>query len=396
MPEIHREHRRSLLESWFGAAVARVEGGEALRRALRSQPVPTSPPSIIAIGKAAPAMARAAAHWLESNDLAPAPGVVISNLDAEPPSEAFQMFRGDHPSPGPGSSLAAAGLERLVATLPQHRPVWVLLSGGASSLIAAPRNGLGDQELCEAFRELHRRGLDIREMNAERRKLTRWSGGRLAQALGDRDVTAWVISDVVGNDLATIGSGPLVAESGESGVVHHIIADGATAAEAACQAAERDGFDAILHREPITGDATTAGRQLSAWIRSTIGATTPGAWEMHAWHGETTVSLPIDHGTGGRAQHMALAVAGQLATLATDAVSVLVAGTDGQDGPTDAAGAVVDATTAASISSAGVSVREALLRADSHPALDSAGALFRTGATGTNVADLVLVLLRRP
>src|SRR5690606_14006051 len=228
-----------------------------------------------------------------------------------------------------------------------------------------------------------------------RRKLTRWGGGRLADALEGHQVLAWVISDVIGNDLTVIGSGPLMRDLEDTRVPHRIIADGATAVSAAIQAAHHSGFEAIAHDEPIVGEAELAARQLAAWI---VAQQDPADVDavLHAWHSETTVTLPASHGLGGRAQMFSLALARELANLDNDLeATVLVAGTDGRDGPTDAAGAVVDRHTVARIQGAGVDVESCIARADSHRALDLAGCLLRTGATGANVADLALVLLRR-
>ena len=113
---------------------------------------------------------------------------------------------------------------------------------------------------------------------------------------------------------------------------------------------------------------------------------------MHVWHSETTVRLPEVHGTGGRAQQFALSVAQGIGSLDwPDAATVMVAATDGRDGPTDAAGAIVDVGTLTALNALQVDVGTALLRCDAYPALDAVGALLRTGHTGTNVADLVVV-----
>lgn len=395
MPNSSREIRRALLESWFAQAIAAVDGGRSLRRALDATSRPAQAPAIIAVGKAAPAMAKASHAWLQQHGISTARGLVISHHDCHPPGPQFEMLRGDHPDPGPASHHAAERLGAFVTALPDGLPVWLLLSGGTSALIAAPRDGMSEPDLRDKLTTLHRRGLDIVEMNAERRRLMRWGGGRLADALEGHEVAAWVVSDVIGNDLATIGSGPLIRHPGDAAIPHRIVADGKMAAVAACEAARRDGVDAIAHPEPISGDAATAGRKLAHWISNELDNAPGQPAVLHAWYGETTVSLPTDHGRGGRAQQMALAAVQALdGSTSVDDVMLLVAGTDGRDGPTDAAGAIVDGETLTALGEAQTDIGEVLARADSHPALDSVGALFRPGATSTNVADLVLVLLR--
>jgi glycerate 2-kinase len=384
---------RERLVRWFARAVEAVRGDTAMRNALRHIPTPAAAPAIIAVGKAAPEMATAALEWLAERGLRAPRGLVVSHRSgvAVPGMDCVQ---GDHPQPGDNSERASQALERFVESLAGPSPVWVLLSGGATALIASPRKGMPADWMRSEFEELGERGLDIHRLNAERRKLTRWGGGRLADALEGHEVLAWVISDVIGNDLTVIGSGPLMRDSDDTRVPHRIIADGATAVAAAIRAAHHDRVEAFAHDEAIVGEAKTAAQGLAAWIDAQQHSAVGDA-VLHAWHSETTVTLPPSHGLGGRAQMFSLALARELAKLDNDVeATVLVAGTDGRDGPTDAAGAIVDRHTVARIQGTGVDVESCIARADSHRALDRAGCLLRTGATGANVADLVLVLLR--
>lgn len=440
--ELTPSQRRAQLERWFAAAVDAVEPEAATRRALERAGLPSGPPAILSFGKAAHGMARAAVRWLEAHQIYPTGGLVVSHQD--PPAERMpiESLVGDHPVPGERSRAAANRLGEIISRLPEHTPVLVFLSGGSSSLLAAPLDGITDDELNAAFEVFHALGLGIHTMNALRRQLTRWSGGRLAGALGDRDVRAWLISDVVDNDVAVIGSGPLVGGEVSPGLLgrvlarpdlvarlpasvaralgeapprertaipHHLVADRMTAAEAAIRAAQGDGVTARLHDTPITGDANHAGEELTEWIAAHIRRHAlpshesgifviprPRQPRLHVWTGETTVTLPEHHGHGGRAQQVALVVARGLARLERQgvnvhAISVLVAGTDGRDGPTDAAGAIVDRETAVKITANGIDIDHAIARCDAYPALEAAGALVRTGTTGTNVADLVML-----
>lgn len=429
---------RSQLERWFAHAISAVDPRVATRRALDTGQPPTVAPGIIAIGKAAEGMAAAAVEWLAHHQLEPAGGIIIADQFVGAIHPSLLAICGDHPVPGDRSLAAADALRQCIDALPVEVPVHVFLSGGASSLAAAPLDGITQDDLHDAFRVFHQLGLDIVTMNALRGQLTRWSNGRLAQALGERTVQAWVISDVIGNPLSAIGSGPMlsatvpleslaavlshpdVASSLAPAVQralarravdvvrdipHHIVADGPMAAHAVAAAAHRDSISCTVHREPIVGDATAAGRSLARWLLAEIRKRrlpdrssgilvepVSRCGVAHVWHSETTVSLPPDSGTGGRAQQMALAVVEAIGTLGwPEAATVMVAATDGRDGPTDAAGAVVNADTLGQLRRHDVDIADALTRCDAYPALDRVGALLRTGRTGTNVADLVVV-----
>ncbi len=434
---------RQALERWWRAAVRAVDPVAATSRALAAMPRPERAPVVLAFGKAAAGMALAVEQWLGAHGLAPATGLVVCH--EAPPANALRLpvVLGEHPVPGAGSRAAADRLAEVIATLPAGAPVLVLLSGGTSSLLAAPLAPIADAELGSAFETFHALGLDIHAMNALRRHLTRWSAGRLATALAGRDVRALVISDVVDNDLAAIGSGPLVGGAlapdtvarllaqrdllaqlpasvvaalgapapPATRVPHVVVADRAMAVQAAAQAAQAEGVRVHHHTAPLDGETDDAAIALADWLGHEVLArrirpgTETGIWitpgprlrELHVWSGETTVMLPDAHGTGGRAQQFALVAArrldwlGRRRALEMD-VPVLVAGTDGRDGPTDAAGAFVDGWSGSEWRAKGIDVEAAIGRRDAYPALDAIGALFRPGATGTNVGDLVLAM----
>ncbi len=435
---------RAALERWFAAAVAAVDPVAATRRALMEEPIPAAAPVVLAFGKAAIGMARGVEGWLAEHRLAPSGGLVVTHQEEVGGRLSLPVVTGDHPVPGPRSLAAADRLAATIAAIPSGVPVLVLISGGSSSLLGAPLEGISPDQLATAFGIFHELGLDIHAMNALRRQLVRWSGGRLADALGGHEVRALVVSDVLDNDLAVIGSGPLVGGAVSPDAVlqilsrpdlvarlpapvtmalgapaprttrrlpHRVVADRSMAVEAALGEARADGIAVRHHRAPLTGDATTVADDLAMWLamemrrhRLSSGdetgiwiTPTPRVRVLHVWSGELTVALPANHGLGGRAQQFALVAARALERFTArlgfpaDAV-LLVAGTDGRDGPTDAAGAVVDHRTAGKLRAAGMDMEAAIARCDAHPALDAVGALIRTGATGTNVADLVLAL----
>lgn len=392
----------AFLRHCFDAGVAAVMP----EAALANVPLPESRgvPWIVAVGKAAEGMARALDARLDARGTPVAGGLVIGAAGGGQVSPILQHLIGDHPMPGAASFAAAAALEQFVQDLPPDAEVHVAISGGASALMAGPRDGISTDELLETFTRLHRDGTSITEMNAERQRVTRWSGGRLAVALAPRTVQCWLISDVPGDDPATIGSGPCLTATPTERVTTTLVATNTKACTAAATAAAALGVVQRIHPAPITGEAREVGRQIAVeamraaqeWQRQNEALEEDGHGDavrplLLIWGGETTVTRGDGDGVGGRAQELALAAA-EMLDISPLPVSLLAAGTDGRDGPTDAAGAFVDQESWARLTALG-DPRDALARHDSHRALDRIGTLLRTGPTGTNVMDLVLVVV---
>ena len=317
----------------------------------------------------------------------------------------------------------------------------MLVSGGTTSLIAAPVSAVTTHDLQALFRGLLASGVDIATTNAVRKRVLRWGAGRLAVALHPARVRCLIASDVIGNDLLAIGSGPCVpdpttatqlldsiaahgiGETIPASVAEYlsavaagsvpetpkpgdrafdlvdarVILDGSSALAGAASRAADLGVRVTVMDAPVIGTAADAGIAVARRLleESRVlrrGALAPAAF---MWWGETTVRLPRDAPAGGRCQELALACAFALheGGDAASGITVLAAGTDGRDGPTDAAGAVVDASTWGTIAGMGRDPARDLASHSSYAALDAAGALFRTGPTGTNVNDLVLALI---
>ena len=391
-----------LLRACFDDAVRAVQP-EAV---MASLPIAAGPGSawIIAVGKAAEGMAGALQRALEAAGREVGGGLVIGASEASEVRAPLRHLVGDHPLPADRSAAAATALGELVAQLPGHAEVHVALSGGATSLMAAPRDAMSTDELSSAFAALHRAGLPIEAMNAERRRLVRWGDGRLAEALAPRPTYVWLISDVIGDDPATIGSGPCVTVPMLRTVQHTVLASNRIAVQAAAHAAGRRGCVQRIATAPLTGEARDAGRMVAVeamraareWQQQNQALREDGHGDsirplVLVWGGETTVTRQDDRGLGGRAQELALAAA-EMLDVSPLAVTLLAAGTDGRDGPTDAAGAIVDQGSWARLAEMG-DPRAALDGHDAHRLLDGLGALVRTGPTGTNVMDLVLVVV---
>jgi len=383
-------------------------------------------------------MARAAVEVLTAWGLAPAGGLVVAPSSAPGLHARLPLVVGDHPEPGAGSLAAAEALAAAAESLTEEDEVWVLLSGGTTSLIGAPEPGLAPSDLTAIYALLLGSGLDIAAMNRIRKRFARWGGGKLARALAPARVRVYVVSDVIGDDLASIGSGPCVpdptsaqevraalAEAGlwellpdaarrlldravtgetpetpKSGdrtfarVTHELVASNRLALEAAAARAAELGLTPSIAETPLAGEAAIVGTALATSLvqdcdrREVPQPKSRAARRCFIWGGETTVTLGPSPGLGGRCQELALAAARTLAGVGGPAL--LAAGTDGRDGPTDAAGAIVDGGTCPAIVRAGRDPDRDLAAHDAYAALDAAGVLLRPGLTGTNVMDIVI------
>ncbi len=435
MPAPGRADSRALLEELYAAAVAAAAPGPALKRAL-SGVNPTGPVRLFALGKAAWPMAETATAVLGARGLEPAGGLVVPPAAAPSPHRALRVVPGDHPEPGPRSRAAADALARAAKDTGPADEAWVLLSGGTTSLLGAPINGVNESDLASLYALLLGSGLDISAMNRIRKRFSRWGGGRLAVALAPARVRVFIVSDVIGDDLASIGSGPCVPDPTRAAEIRHaldaagltarapaalltrlaeveagrdaetpkpddpafrkvetrLIVSNRLALEAAAARAGESGLAAEIVPTPLAGEAARAGREIAATVLRRARGSGPGPSPCIIWGGETTVTLGGLSGLGGRSQELALAAAEELARGGCAGVSLLAAGTDGRDGPTDAAGAVVDGATWEAVRRAGRDPARDLAAHDAYRALDAAGALFRPGLTGTNVMDIVIGL----
>jgi hydroxypyruvate reductase len=295
-----------------------------------------------------------------------------------------------------------------VAAVPGGQTLLVLVSGGASSLAEVPVQGIGLAQLQALNRYLLSAGLDIGQCNALRARLSRIKSGGLLDFVAGARVVGVCISDVPGDDPAVIGSGLLTPRSLPAlpdclpqairalfptagavpararGAAVSIVGSNAMARHAMAARARELGLVVCLADGVLDGDAATCGRTVA---RSLVEAR-PG---LYLWGGETTVNLPPTPGQGGRNQQLALAAATVLS--GQGSVLLLACGTDGNDGPGDWAGALVDGDTVARGREQGMDPAACLERADAGSFLLASGDLVKTGPTGTNVSDLVIALV---
>ncbi|MGQ9700247.1 MAG: glycerate kinase type-2 family protein [Candidatus Bipolaricaulaceae bacterium] len=389
---------------------------------------------VVGFGKAAARMARGLEEVLGPRI---SEGFVITADGCAVPTERVEVVEAGHPLPDARTIQASQRLLRLVEKAGAEDLVVILVSGGGSALFELPAPGLSLEDLARTTALLLRFGATIYELNSVRKHLSAVKGGRLAQVAHPAKVLALILSDVPGDDLGTIASGPLAPDPttfsqaleilknqgvwGEvpealrkhllagvagrvpetpkpgdpvfRGVRHVLIGSGGTALALAERVGKEEGFRPFVLTRTLRGEAREVAKIFAALAeeeRRFGRPRRPPALILAA--GETTVTVK-GTGLGGRNQELALSFACEVRGLS--GVALLALATDGEDGPTDAAGAIVDGGTWERIRVAGLDPEGALRENDSYRALAAAGDLFRTGPTGTNVADLVVLAVER-
>ena len=411
---------------------AGIDAVGASRLVARALMVPGAVPAgtvrVLSVGKAAHAMATAAAGLLERRIR---DGLIVSHVEASGPP-GFDAIRGSHPVPSQDSERAGRRALALVASVPPDESVLLLLSGGGSAIMAVPAEGVTLDDKRRTTDRLLKAGANIHELNTVRKHISAVKGGWLAAAAAVPFLTL-AISDVVGDDLSVIASGPGVPDPstfgdaievlrrfgglerypasvvgrllggarGEvpetpkpgdprlAGAVAQVIGGRGDAMDGAAREARLRGYHVIRIDDAIVGEARVASVSHLEAVARRSDLLRPTCIVSS---GETTVRV-LGAGKGGRNQEFALAAAAPLAALQVPAV-IASAGTDGIDGPTDAAGAVVDSTTIARASAAGIGPPEGFLaNNDAYAFFAALGDLLLTGPTDTNVGDLQVMLV---
>jgi len=379
---------------------------------------------VLGCGKAGAAMARAAESVLGDRI---GQGLVVVKDGYTLPTRVVELAEAGHPVPDRRGQAAAQRILALARSAGPRDLVIFLISGGGSALMPAPAPPVTLEEKGDVTRRLLGAGATIGELNAVRKHLSLLKGGQLARAAAPARVLTLLLSDVIGDPLDVIASGPTApdpttfadaldvlgrrgvldrvapgvierlnagargkipetpkpVESLFTNVTHVVVGNHRLVVDAAAAAAARLGYSPRIATAALEGEARDAARALVTQARSLP----PRACLIAG--GETTVTVR-GRGRGGRCQEFALAAA--LALEGDDGVTVLAAGTDGTDGPTDAAGAVVDATTVERGRAAGLDPDRALTDNDSHTFLSATGDVIVTGPTNTNLLDLYLAL----
>ena len=388
---------------------------------------------IVGFGKAAPPMAGALAESL--GDLVDT-GLVVTKYGhaALPLSEKIRVCEAGHPVPDTQGLHATGEILRLVRSADARTLIVTLISGGGSALLVAPQDGISLADKQQATSLLLKAGADIFELNTVRKHLSRVKGGRLAEAAYPAKVVSLILSDVIGDHLDVIASGPTAPDPttysdaldvlsrhqlseevptpvmallhrgarGEipetpkagslilDGVDNLIIGSNRQALAAAARAARELGFTVSIVAEEQVGEAREVGRQLAHQALAAADSKKRDSRLCLLVGGETTVTVR-GQGKGGRNMELALAFA--MAIEEHPGITLLSAGTDGTDGPTDAAGAIVDGTTIARARELGLDPQTYLDDNNSYAFFDQCGGLLVTGPTGTNVMDLQILVI---
>ena len=396
------------------ASIAAVLPDEAVRRTLRDYRPGRGKTLLVAAGKAAWQMARAAADTLGHVD----GGVVITKYGhVKGQIPGLVCCEAGHPVPDENGFAATKKALALVEGLSAEDTVIFLLSGGGSALFELPL--IPGEELRDITRQLLGCGADIVEINAIRKRLSAVKGGRFALACAPARVLSIVLSDVLGDPLDSIASGPACPDGTScadalavaekyglrlsrdalallrretpktlDGVETYVSGSVRELCAAAGRAASELGYEPVFLTDRLSCEAREAGRFLSSILKSHAGC---GRALAFIAGGETVVRL-TGNGLGGRNQELALAACEGIAGLAEAAVFSV--GSDGTDGPTDAAGGFVDGESLEKLKAAGLELHAVLGDNDSYHALAAIGGLIVTGPTGTNVNDVSVALLR--
>lgn len=419
----------------LAAALAAVDPAVAIRRTVDASPyglsvgghvLPLSPGAgvwCVAVGKAAPTMATALVRRIPAAQLRG--GVIVAKhapVLAAGEVLPLALVLGAHPVPDERSVAAGAAVLDVLARVRPEDVVVLLLSGGASSLMVAPAPGLELEDLQVLGRTLLASGSPIAAVNVVRKSVDRLKGGGLLRHVAPARVATLVLSDVGEHDpLSTVGSGPTLPDpagraaarswierrgiAAPPAVLRHLardddplpadatgpvveLASNATAVDAALTAARAEGWE-VRRLPALLGEAQEVGRLLARDLR----ALRPSVPTLLVAGGETTVTMRgRGHGRGGRNQTLALAAMRELD--GAHGTTLVSFATDGEDGPTDAAGAVVDGDSMARARARGLDPTQHLDDDDAYPVFDALDDLLRIGPTGTNVCDLVLALAR--
>ena len=444
------QHRR-LLRDMFAASIEATNGAALLRRGGnvegshwhygdRRQHFEFSLPAgaadgklvVVGAGKAAASLAAGLEASLGSriDD-----GCIIVKYGHALPLSRIRVIESGHPEPDQAGARGTQEMLSMVRNLSSRDSAFVLLTGGASALMVAPAPGLTLDDKTEVNRLLIRSGASINDINVVRKHLSVVKGGGLLAAANGARLCTLAISDVIGDSLSTIGSGPTVADpstfqdaldvlsahgllqqvparvltrlhSGARGLVAEtlkpgsalaarnwpfIVANLAQALSAMSAHARALGFSVEVRNEPMSGDTHAAARSVAEWIRSSLRGKAAGAPPLVLIAGGETTLQVHGPGRGGRNQEFALIMASELQGL--PGVTVLSAGTDGTDGPTDVAGAFTDGSTLERARASGLDYGSILALNDSYTLFDVLGDHFRSGPTGTNVMDVCVAIV---
>ncbi|QTA38178.1 glycerate kinase [Thermosipho ferrireducens] len=375
---------------------------------------------VVAIGKASWRMAKATADVLGK---CIKKGIVITKYGhSEGNIEKFIIYEAGHPLPDENTIKATDEVLKMVSNLSENDTVLFLVSGGGSALFEKPAEGVTLENIMKITDKLMKSGANIYELNTVRKHLSQVKGGRFAEHVAPAKLKVLVLSDVLGDRLDMIASGPAYPDSTTSedallilkkykinidenikqvilretpksvnNATHTIIGNVEKVCQAAASKAIELGYNPMIFTTTLQGEAREAAKFIMSIAKEVIKNNRPvGVPAALIFGGETTVQVR-GNGVGGRNQELALAAALDIAGMKN--VVLASVGTDGTDGPTDAAGGIIDGDSVQRMKNSGVNPVKYLENNDSYNALKSSGDLLITGPTGTNVNDIIVVLI---
>jgi hydroxypyruvate reductase len=408
---------KHLARTLFLEGVRAADPKLAVQRALTAEPLKVNPEGrllVIAFGKASVAMIQQALQHIPAAQRIEA--IAVTNYENAREIDGCRVMAAGHPLPDQNGIEAGTAVMDLLRSATKSDQVLCLISGGGSALLPTPRDGLTLADKIKVSEILLESGFDIEQMNRIRQHLSVLKGGGLLELAHPAKVRSLIISDVVGDDLEIIASGPTVPASvggnpcallNDKGVWDAMPGAAKTLLKTPRDTSNRSARDTLICTngqclnaiassaldwspqivtEPLVGDVRDAAKSVLDCIRSQP----KSARQLIIWGGETTVEIN-GNGMGGRNQELAVRFA-ELASDLTGEWVFLSGGTDGRDGPTNAAGGIVDRQTIAQAQTNNINVAAALEDNDSHRVLDNSNGLLKTGATGTNVADIQIFL----
>lgn len=390
------------LSELFQFALKAVNGTDAVIRHLSNSPVSGSV-AVLSVGKAATAMMLGAQKCLHQQIHS---ALVITKDGHCDPTLSYRCLEAGHPIPDQRSLDAGTKLLEFIKNIPPETQLLGLISGGTSALVEVLPEHMSLQDLQKMNAWLLASGLAIEDINRVRQSVSKIKGGKCLEYLACKEVTQLLISDVKNDDPALIGSGLFVVPEQHSKLPEipgwmkiffqdrlintsikantYIVASNDMACQAIMAQAKSANIHAYYHGQTLYGDVPEVAVRLTDILKTAQKG-------IHVWGGETTLALPESPGRGGRNQSLALALV--IALAGTRGISVLIGASDGSDGPTDDAGAVIDGDTLLRAEVYPGYASEKLATADAGTFLEEAGVLISTGPTGTNVMDIVIALI---
>jgi len=379
MKNFSAEKRKQHLLTIFNAAVSAVSGQQAVEHAIDNDSA-YDPETIIAVGKAAVGMCRGALNRFPNAKQA----FVVTKYDHADDDilsrQNVTVMETAHPVPDSQSLKAGDELRSLLQSLAADSRLLLLVSGGASALSESLPDGMSLEDLQAITDDMLSTGKTIGEINSRRKEFSQIKDGKLLAQFKGAEIRVYAISDVEGDSIATIGSGLGDCHRAQVKANSSIIASNQISRDKAQSIATSLGLKVNLNEESLYGDVFELAKKIGSILKTAKSG-------VYIWGGEPTIILPDKPGQGGRNQSLALALSEFIK--GRNDITILVAGTDGTDGPTNAAGGIVDGGTYGD----SAAVTDSLQRADAGSYLLKQNNLLVTGPTNTNVMDLAIAII---